>query len=147
MKKKLLLAFDIIIGIYFLLGIIFIKIDIVDNPLFGFYFTTFMFMPLVYIVFGCLCYKHKNLVMNIIDGALCYILTAIFPYPVCSDLYIFNAVIYNILGICFSFLPLLFCIIDKEKVNIITFLKVVVRILMIIFTVYVLLILNSCGTA
>ena len=50
-----------------------------------------------------------NFLMNVIDGILCFILTAFYPYPVSVEIYDFNKYLYYFLGACFSFLPIIFC--------------------------------------
>ena len=151
--KKILKYFEIFYFIYFLVGVVcgilvYFGMDFEFLEfLFGFYSYTF-FLPIssiIYIIFGCLLCKHKNYLINIVDGVLCFILIVCYPGFPCYYIYDFNKYLYYFMGLCFSFLPLLFCIIEKKKIEFFHILKTVTRIFMIIFAVLFILILQSCG--
>ena len=152
MKLKLIKWFEIIAFIYFLVGVL-CGIQIQYSPInfeipeiVGmFYMYTLFWSGIVYLVFGCILYKHRNFLMNVIDGILCFILTAFYPYPVSIEIYDFNKYLYYFLGACFSFLPIIFCIIDKNKIKFFHIFKTITRIFMIIFIILIILIMNSCS--
>ena len=110
-----------------------------------FYMYTVIWSSLIYLTVGCLFYKHRYFLMNIIDGALCFCLTALYPYPVYIIIYRFNKYLYYFLGGCFSLLPLIFCIMDKTKIDLFHIFKIITRIFMIVFMIVTILLLKSCG--
>jgi hypothetical protein len=151
-KFKLIKCFEIVAFIYFFIGVLCglqIQYSLVDFeiPEFisMFYVYTFYFCGIVYLIFGCILYKHRSFLMNLIDGILCFILTVTYPYPVFISIYEFNKYLYYFLGGCFSFLPVIFGIIDKKKIDAFHILKTVTRIFMITFIVLIILIINSCS--
>ena len=97
MKVKFIKWFEIIVFIYFLVGVL-CGIQIQYSPInfkipdiiLDYLGPTYIFSGIIYLVFGCILYKHRNFLMNVIDGILCFILTVFFPYPVCYDIYNFN---------------------------------------------------------
>ncbi len=145
--KDFVKYFEIVAFIYFFIGIIilFLKLEFLD-VLINFYSNTFLFMFIAYLIFGCMFYKHRSYLMNIIDGLFCFGLTFFYPFPSFNIyIYDFNKYLYYFLGGCFSFLPLIFCVIDKEKIAFFHIFRTVTRIFMIIFAVFVILLLKSCG--
>ena len=154
MKEKKYKIFEYIAFIYFFTGVLCglileytnIKLGILEF-LTLFYLYTFLFASLVYLIFGCLLCKHRSFLMNIIDGILCYCLTIFYPYPIFHHIYNFNKYLYYFLGGCFAFLPLIFCVIDKKKIDKYHLLKTITRILMIIFVVVIMLTIKSCNSA
>lgn len=151
--KKFLKYFEMFYFIYFLVGVVcgilvYFGMDFEFLEfLFGFYSYTF-FLPIssiIYIIFGCLLCKHRNYLINIVDGVLCFILTVFYPSFTCYYIYGFNKYLYYFMGLCFSFFPLIFCIIEKNKIEFFHIVKTVTRIFMIIFAVLVILIVKSCG--
>ena len=152
MGKKLIKWFEIVAFIYLFVGVL-CGIQIKYQPInfeipefIGMFYTyTFWAIGCIYLVFGCLLYKHRNFFMNIIDCILCFILTVFNPYPVCIAIYDFNKYLYYLLGFCFSFLPIIFCVIDKKKIDFFHVFKTITRIFMIIFIVLIILIMQSCS--
>ena len=152
MKLRLIKCFEIIAFIYFFIGVL-CGIQIQYSPIsfeipdiVGMFYTgTFLWCGNVYLVFSCILYKHRNFLMNVIDGILCFILTAFYPYPVFLFIYDFNKYLYYFLGVCFSFLPIIFCIIDRNKIKFFHIFKTITRIFMIIFIILIILIMNSCS--
>lgn len=152
MKFKLIKYFEIVAFIYFIVGALCglqiqyspIKFEFLEIIVM-FYMYTFYWCGIVYLIFGCILYKHRNFFMNVIDGILCFTLTVFYPYPVFISIYDFNKYLYYFLGGCFSFLPIIFCIIDKKKIDTFHILKTITRIFMIIFIVLIILIMNSCS--
>lgn len=152
MKLKLIKWFEIIAFIYFLVGVLcgiqflYSPINFEIPDIVGmFYMSTIFWSGIVYLVFGCILYKHRNFLMNVIDSVLCFVLAAFYPHPVCYDIYNFNKYLYYFLAGCFSFLPIIFCIIDKNKIKFFHIFKTITRILMIMAMVLIILILNSCS--
>lgn len=152
MNFKLIKYFEIVAFIYFLFGTLcglqiqYSPINFEIPEIIVMFFTyTFYWCGIVYLIFGCILYKHRNFLMNVIDGILCFILTVFFPYPVFGLIYDFNKYLYYFLGGCFSFLPIIFCIIDKKKIDAFHILKTITRIFMIIFIILIILIMSSCS--
>ena len=151
-KVKFIKWFEIIAFIYFLVGVL-CGIQILYSPInfeipdiVGmFYMYTIFWSSIVYLVFGCILYKHRNFLMNVIDSVLCFVLTAFYPYPVSIAIYDFNKHLYYFLAGCFTFLPIIFCIIGKNKIKFFHIFKTITRILMIMFIVLIILIMNSCS--
>ena len=152
MKSMFIKWFEIIAFIYFLVGVLCgiqiqyspINFEIPDIIL-NYLGPTYLFSGIIYLVFGCILYKHRSFLMNVIDGILCFILTVFYPYPVCYDIYNFNKYLYYFLALCFSFLPIIFCTINKNKIKFFHIFKTITRILMIMVMVLIILILNSCS--
>lgn len=147
--------FDLFFFVYFLTGIITYKIyvdignDYSKESLFNiiviFYLYSFYIFSLIYLISVCFFVKHRHILMNIIDGILCYILTCLLPSPVLTYIYEYNMLLYYILSGIYIILPIVFNYIDKEELDINNVLKVVTRLLMIIFTLFTIFILNSCS--
>ena len=151
--KKFLTYFEIFYLIYFLVGVVcgiitYFSIDVeIPQILIDLYISTFFYpvATIIYIIFGCLLYKHRNFLMNIIDGLLCFALTFFLPGLLNAYIYEFNKYLYYFMGLCFSFLPIIFCFIEKKKIEFFHIIKIITRILMIILSILILLMLESCG--
>ncbi len=153
MENNKIKIFEIISFVYFFIGAVceilieytnisFAYLDIITK----FYMFTFMWISVLYLIIGCILCKHRHYLMNIIDSALCFCLIAVSPFPIFVYIYDFNKYLYYSLGLCFSCLPLIFCIIDKTKINSFYILKTITRIFLIIFTVLVIIMFKSCGS-
>lgn len=151
MKKTVNTAIiDLVFFIYFLFGAIFsvsIEYNFFEIPeiIASFYVYTFIWAFFIYVIYGCFCVKHRNILMNIFDGLLCFILTCFYPYPIVISLYENYKNLYYVLSGIFIFLPIIFSFIDKEKIDFEKIIKVFTRVAMIIFIIMIVLMLQSCG--
>ena len=149
MKEKEMKYFEYCMFFYFLIGVIghvLIKFTDIDfTALTILYVNTFTPVLFAYLIVSCILYKYSNYWMNIIDGILSFVLTMVYPYPIFIYIYNFNKYLYYFLGLCFAFIPLVFCAIDKKKIELFHLIKVLTRLLIIIFVVFIILMLNSCG--
>ena len=147
MRKKLRNYFEIIAFLYFAIGVFFgfiIEVAKIDIGIFEFiailYMDTFLLALFLYFIYGILIYKHKSIFINIIDSIM-YLLT-IFGL---ISIYDFSKVLYYLIGLCFSLSPLLYSIIDKERDNLYYVLRIITRILMVLFLILIVLMLGSCS--
>lgn len=154
MRKIITVGFEVVAFLYFLIGVVcgltiyYPQIDLVIPDFFvNSYYVTFIWFPYFYLLFGCLLFSYGNFWLNIVDCILCFLLSVFYPYPVYVEIYNFNKYLYYLLGFCFSFLPMLVCVVRKNKVDFNHIFKTITRILMVIFFVLVILILNSCGAS
>ncbi len=108
------------------------------------YMYTFSFVLLANCAVAFVGYKHKSFIMNIVDGFLCLILTQFIPYPLYSSIYEKSPFLYFSLGTIFASLPILFGIIDKEKIELSHVLRTTTRVCMIIFAILILIMMHSC---
>ena len=152
MEKRVSIIFEILAFVYFFIGVVgglLIKYIPLGPEFLVIASTIYMFVyigsPIIYLIIGCLLYKHRNFIMNIIDSVLCYCLTAFGPFPIYLNIYFFNKYLYYLLGLFFSFLPLIFCIFDKTKIEFVHVLKIITRIFMIAVMVLIVLLLGSCA--
>lgn len=152
-KKKFkegLYKYEKVMFIYFLVGVIgvinivYIDTDIGDvimSLLAPIYLYTFQLAYVTYLAMSCVGYKHKSIIMNIIDALFCLPLIPILA----MDIYESSKTIFYLVGGCFSFLPMLFGLIDERRIESLQILKMCTRVLMVVFIVLIVIMLDSCS--
>lgn len=158
-SSKILKYYEYFVFIYFLIGVFclvfdeyFIKIEIINSLyIMGSiaYVGSLIYVCISYLIIGCIIDKHKYAILNFIDtfsciGAMMPILYSFFSPLVgmYTDSFKEKTYVYYIVGGFFSLIPLLFCYIDNEKIELRHILKVLTRILIIVFIV--LFMLGAC---
>ena len=127
---KIILGYFVFVFLVFLFARILFSIDSSsEQPQIVFIaMISLVFVSAIYCLLVALVYKHRNFVMNIFDGIVGLFATNAFVVRIIYDINIYY--FYSAVGI-FLLLPLLYALIDKEKIDSSFILRIVTRIIMI----------------
>lgn len=103
------------------------------------------FLTVYYIIYLIETFKVKNKILQILDCILCFFLCGYSIFPFGAYLYEKSPIEYFITGVCFSLMPVIICLFEKLKINIDIFLRIILRIFMVLAVVLLIIAIPSCS--
>ena len=104
-----------------------------------------VFLTVYYIIYLIDTFNVKNKILQIFDCILCFFLCGYSIFPFGPLFFEESAIRYYATGVCFSLLPIIICLFEKLKINIDIFLRILVRIFMVLAVVLLIIAIPSCS--